>query len=429
MKHRDYNAFLEAQKQFDEVAEKINLEQSLRDLLRQPGKEFHITIPVKMDNGTTKIFNGYRIHHNDSRGPAKGGIRFHPEETVDTVRGLSMWMTWKCAVVDIPLGGGKGGVICDPRKMSLGEQERLCRGYVRELQKSLGPVIDVAAPDVMTNAQHMLWMLDEFETIIGGHYPGAITGKPVGMGGSLGRNEATGYGVIYTVREACKRLNIDITKTTASIQGYGKVGKYAAHLYTELGGKVIAVSSWDADDNKAYTFRDLKGINIEELDKIANGFGSIDKEKAVNDLGLELLEGEAWISQDVDILLPSALENQITTETMKKVSKQVKIIGEGANGPTTVDADLMIQKRGIFMIPDFLCNAGGVTTSYFEQVQCNMNYYWPKEEVLEKLDHKMTLAFNAVYNLASKENLYMRDAAYRIAIKRVADAVKMRGWV
>jgi len=429
VKQQGYNAYLQAQKQFDEVAEKIHLEQSLRDLLRQPGKEFHITIPVKMDDGTTRIFNGYRIHHNDSRGPAKGGIRFHPEETVDTVRGLSMWMTWKCAVVDIPLGGGKGGVICDPRTMSLGEQERLCRGYVRELQKSLGPVIDVAAPDVMTNSQHMLWMLDEFETIIGGHYPGAITGKPVGMGGSLGRNEATGFGVMYTVREACKKLNIDITKTTASIQGYGKVGKYAAHKYAELGGKIIAVSCWDVEEKKSYTFRDLKGINIEALDKISNGYGTINKEKAVNELGLEVLDGDEWISQDVDILMPCALENQITKDKMKHVSKNVKMIAEGANGPTTVEADEIIHQRGIFLIPDFLCNAGGVTTSYFEQVQCNMNYYWPLDEVLTKLDHKMTHAFHAVYDLAIKENIYMRDAAYRIAIKRVADAVKMRGWV
>lgn len=429
MKERGYNAYLTAQKQFDHVADNINLDNATKDLLRQPGKEIHITVPVKMDDGTTKIYRGYRIHHNDARGPAKGGIRFHPDETVDTVRALAMWMTWKCAVVNIPLGGGKGGVICDPREMSLGEQERLCRGYVRELSKNVGPVIDVAAPDVMTNSQHMLWMLDEFETIYGGHYPGAITGKPVGMGGSLGRTEATGYGVVYTLREALKVMGIDIKTTNASIQGFGKVGKYAAKLYQEYGGTVVAVSCWDIEDKKSYTFKNEKGLDINALERISNGFGTINKEKAINELGCEVLEGDEWIKQDVDILMPCALENQLTTETLKHVSKRVKVICEGANGPTTTEADEIIQKKKIFMIPDFLCNAGGVTCSYFEQVQCNTNYYWPLDEVLEKLDRKMTDAFHEVYNLAIKKNLYMRDAAYGIAIKRVADAVKMRGWV
>jgi glutamate dehydrogenase len=429
VKEKGYNAYLTAQKQFDHVADNINLDNATKDLLRQPGKEIHITVPVKMDDGSTKIYRGYRIHHNDARGPAKGGIRFHPDETVDTVRALAMWMTWKCAVVNIPLGGGKGGVICDPREMSLGEQERLCRGYVRELSKNVGPVIDVAAPDVMTNSQHMLWMLDEFETIYGGHYPGAITGKPVGMGGSLGRTEATGYGVVYTLREALKVMGIDIKTTNASIQGFGKVGKYAAKLYQEYGGTVVAVSCWDIEDKKSYTFKNEKGLDINALERISNGFGTINKEKAINELGCEVLEGDEWIKQDVDILMPCALENQLTTETLKHVSKRVKVICEGANGPTTTEADEIIQKKKIFMIPDFLCNAGGVTCSYFEQVQCNTNYYWPLDEVLEKLDRKMTDAFHEVYNLAIKKNLYMRDAAYGIAIKRVADAVKMRGWV
>ncbi len=429
MKEKNYNAYLIAQKQFDDVAKNIELEQAARDILRQPKREIHITIPVKMDNGTTQIFKGFRISHNDARGPAKGGIRFHPEETVDTVRALSMWMTWKCAVVDIPLGGGKGGVICDPREMSLGEQERLCRGYVRELSKNVGPFIDVAAPDVMTNSQHMLWMLDELETIYGGHYPGAITGKPVGMGGSLGRNEATGYGVVYTIREALKVLGMDIKNTTASLQGFGKVGKYAAKLYTKLGGKIIAISSWDIHDKKAYTYRNLDGIPIDEIEKIANGYGTINRQEAIEKLGCECLDGEEWLKQDVDILLPCALENQITMDNVKSISKKVKMIAEGANGPTTPEADQVIKNKGIFMIPDFLCNAGGVTCSYFEQVQCNMNYYWGIDEVLTKLDIKMTDAFHAVYKLAMKKDLYMRDAAYGIAITKVADAVKLRGWI
>ncbi|MDD3693494.1 MAG: Glu/Leu/Phe/Val dehydrogenase [Oscillospiraceae bacterium] len=428
MAQKSYNSYLTAQKQFDDVADKIGLNQSIRELLRQPSREFHFTIPVKMDDGTTKVFNGYRIQHNDARGPAKGGIRFHPQETVDTIRALSMWMTWKCAVVDIPLGGAKGGIICDPRNLSAGEQERLCRGYVRQMAKNMGPTVDVPAPDVMSNGQHMLWMLDEYEIISQGHYPGMITGKPVGMGGSLGRTEATGYGVIYNLREALKVLNIDIAKTTASLQGFGNVAEHAARLYTSLGGKIIAVSCWDNQDKVSRTFRNVNGLDIDKLASIKDSFGTIDKEKAIQ-MGCELLDGDEWIAQDVDILLPCALENQLTPATFAKVSKQVKIICEGANGPTTPDCDELIKERNIYLIPDFLCNAGGVTCSYFEQVQCNMNYFWPKEEVLEKLDQKMTSAFHAVHNLACEKGLYMRDAAYVIAINRVAEAVKLRGWV
>lgn len=428
MENKTYNPYVSAQTQFDNVANLIDLDQATRELLRQPNKEFHVTIPVKMDDGTTKVFNGYRIQHNDARGPAKGGIRFHPQETVDTIRALSLWMTWKCAVVDIPLGGAKGGIICDPHNMSMAEQERLCRGYVRQLSKVMGPVVDVPAPDVMTNGQHMLWMMDEYETISGGHYPGTITGKPVGMGGSLGRTEATGYGVVYTLREALNALNIDIASTTASIQGFGNVAEYAARLYTKLGGTIIAISCWDNEDKKSYTYRNLKGIDVDQMVSIKNSFGSINKEKAI-ELGFELLDGDEWIAQDVDILLPCALENQITPPALEKISDKVKVICEGANGPTTPDSDEIIKAKNIYLVPDFLCNAGGVTCSYFEQVQCNMNYFWPKEEVLEKLDQKMTSAFHAVHKLSQEKNLYMRDAAYVIAINRVADAVKLRGWV
>lgn len=428
MAEGSYNAYVTAQKQFDDVAALIGLEEPVRELLRQPSREFHFTIPVKMDDGTTRIFNGYRIHHNDARGPAKGGIRFHPQETVDTIRALSMWMTWKCAVVDIPLGGGKGGVICDPREMSRGEQERLCRGYVRQLAKNMGPVIDVPAPDVMTNGQHMLWMLDEFETLHGGRYPGAITGKPVGMGGSLGRAEATGYGVIYTLGEALKALNIDIAKTTASLQGFGNVAEHAARLYTSMGGRLVAISCWDNSDKKAYTFRRQSGLDVESLAGIKDSFGTIDKDKAKS-LGCELLPGDAWLAQDVDIILPCALENQLTSASFAKISGKVRVICEGANGPTTPDCDKLIKERNIYVVPDFLCNAGGVTCSYFEQVQCNTNYFWSKEEVLQKLGYKMTSAFQAVHKLSEEKGLYMRDAAYVIAINRVAEAVKLRGWV
>lgn len=428
MKPNSYNPYVSAQTQFDNVAAMINLEPGIRELLRQPLREIHFTIPVKMDDGSTKVFKGFRIVHNDARGPAKGGIRFHPHETADTVRALSMWMTWKCAVVDIPLGGGKGGVICDPHNLSKGEQERLCRGFARRVAQNIGPVIDVPAPDVMTNGQHMLWIMDEFEAIAGGRYPGVITGKPIGMGGSLGRKEATGYGVIYVLREALKKLNIDISKTTASIQGFGNVAEYAARLYSLMGGRIIALSTWDEHDKKAYTFRKKDGLDIEKMVEIKDSFGTIDKKKAA-DLGCDILDGGEWLSQDVDIIMPCALENQLTPEVFTKISDNVKVICEGANGPTTPDCDKLIKEKGIFIIPDFLCNAGGVTCSYFEQVQCNMNYFWTKEEVLEKLDTKMTQAFNAVYDLAEDKRLYMRDAAYVIAINRVAEAVKLRGWV
>ncbi|NLG32282.1 MAG: Glu/Leu/Phe/Val dehydrogenase, partial [Syntrophomonadaceae bacterium] len=273
-----------------------------------------------------------------------------------------------------------------------------------------------------------LWMLDEFEAIQGGKFPGFITGKPVGMGGSLGRTEATGYGVIYTLREALKVLGINIADTCASIQGFGNVAQYAAKLYRELGGKIIAVACWDNTDKTAYTFRNLNGLDIDRLVEISDSFGSLDKNKA-RDMGCEILDGEAWLEQDVDILLPAALESQITLQNVNKISQQVKVLAEGANGPTTPDADGIIKQRGIYVIPDFLANAGGVTCSYFEQVQSNMNYYWEKDEVLEKLDSKMTAAFKAVNDIAQRNKLYMRDAAYVISINRVAQAVKMRGWV
>lgn len=428
MSETAYNPFVNAQAQFDRVAEIIGLDEATRTLLRQPAMEYHFLIPVRMDDGSTRIFQGFRVQHNDARGPAKGGIRFHPQETADTVRALAMWMTWKCAVVDIPLGGGKGGVICDPRNLTQREQERLCRGWVRQVAKNVGPDVDVPAPDVMTNAQHMLWMLDEYEAISGGRYPGFITGKPVGMGGSLGRTEATGYGVIYTVREALKHLGINVAETTASFQGFGNVAQYAAELFGKMGGKTIAISCWDNTDKKSYTFRKKDGLDAETLMSITDAFGSIDKDKA-RDMGCEVLDGDAWLEQEVDILVPSALENQITGANVSKISPKVEMVVEGANGPTTPDADEFLKKRGIFMIPDFLANAGGVTCSYFEQVQSNTNYYWDKDEVLQKLDAKMTAAFQAVNKVSKKHKLYMRDAAYVISINRVAQAVKMRGWV
>ncbi len=428
MEKKPFNAFEMAQRQFDGVAEKLGLNPATRDLLRNALREYHFQIPVRMDDGSTKVFKGFRVQHNDARGPCKGGIRFHPNETVDTVRALAMWMTWKCAVVDIPLGGGKGGVICDPHNLSDREQEGICRGWVRQVAPNVGPVQDVPAPDVMTHGQHMLWMLDELERIRGGRFPGFITGKPVGMGGSLGRTEATGYGVMYTVREAMKELGLDIKKTKAAFQGFGNVSQYAVRLYKDYGGTPICVACWDQHDQTSYTFRRMKGIDPDELVAITDKFGTIDKDKA-RQAGYEVLPGEAWIEQDVDLLVPAALENQVTGATAVKIHKNVKIIAEGANGPTTPEADAVIRERGIFLIPDFLCNAGGVTCSYFEQVQCNMNFYWTREEVLTRLDEKMTAGFKAVSDLARRKNVYMRDAAYMIAISRVAEACRLRGWV
>ncbi|MCL2227609.1 MAG: Glu/Leu/Phe/Val dehydrogenase [Oscillospiraceae bacterium] len=424
----NYNPFENAQLQFDNVAEYIELDGGMREFLRQPMLELHFTIPVKMDDGTTKTLQAYRIRHNDARGPAKGGIRFHPHETADTVRALAMWMTWKCACVDIPLGGGKGGIVCDPRLLSKGEQERMCRGYVRAIHKQLGPNEDVPAPDVMSNSQHMLWMMDEYETIAGSRYPGVITGKPVGMGGSLGRTEATGYGCIYTLKDLLRQIGLPAKDTAASIQGFGNVAEYAARMYTDLGGKVVAVSCWNQPDSTAYTFRKTSGCDIAELVSIKDVFGSIDKEKALA-LGYEVLPGDDWLAQDVDILIPAALENQITPAVFPRISDRVKIIVEAANGPTTPDCDSLLKDKGVIVLPDFLCNAGGVTCSYFEQVQSNMNYFWDKAEVLNKLEYGMTKAFRAVYELSKEKGLYMRDAAYIIAINRVSQAVKLRGWV
>ena len=428
MSELSYNPFLSAQHQFDKAAELLELSQATKDLLRNPMREFHFSIPIRMDDGNRKIFKGFRIQHNDARGPAKGGVRFHPMETIDSMRAQSMWMTWKTAVVDLPLGGSKGGVICDPHHLSNHEQEQICRGWVRQIAKNIGPHIDIPAPDIMSNAQHMLWMLDEYEILMGGRYPGVITGKPVEMGGSKGRIEATGYGVIISIREALKELGVKLENTTASVQGFGKVSQSAIELYNRMGGKVICVSSWDNKEMKAFAFIKKEGINLRELRKISDLFGEIDKNKA-KELGYEIVDGDQWISQDVDILVPAAIDNQINADNVNSISKQVKIIAEAANGPTSADADIILNKKDILIIPDFLANAGGVIVSYFEQVQNNMNYYWSKDEVLAKLDEKMTSAFSNVSTFALRHKLNMRDSAYVISVDKVAKACEGRGWI
>lgn len=425
---KPFSSFEMAQRQFDHVADALDLEVGVRDLLRHPLREFSFAIPTRMDDGKVQVFRGFRVQHNDARGPCKGGLRFHPMETLDTVRALAMWMTWKCAVVDIPLGGGKGGVVCDPHNLSGGEQERVCRGFVRQMSKNMGPTLDVPAPDVMTSAQHMLWMLDEFEAIRGSHLPGFITGKPVGNGGSKGRTEATGYGVMYTLREALRELNIDIRNTTASFQGFGNVSQHAIRLFSGMGGTPVCVSCWDQSDQTSYAYSKPGGIDLDELLTVTDRFGGVVRSGA-EALGYVALPGDAWLEQEVDVLVPAALENQITEDNAGRIHERVKVIAEGANGPTSPEADEVINDRGVFLIPDLLANAGGVTCSYFEQVQSNTNYFWEKDEVLEKLDTKMTSAYAAVSELARKRRLSMRHAAYVIAIDRVARACHDRGWV
>jgi glutamate dehydrogenase (NAD(P)+) len=424
------NAFEMAQKQFDHVAELLNLDPPVREYLRMPLREFHFRIPVRMDNGSLRVFQGYRMQHNDSRGPCKGGIRFHPAETADTVRALAMWMTWKCAVADIPLGGAKGGVVLDPATLSVSEKERLVRGYVQQVWRNLGPRQDVPAPDVGTTPQMMGWMMDEYSKLNGCYTPGVITGKPVGGGGSLGRTEATGFGAIHTVREMMKHLKMDSTQCSAAVQGFGNVAQYAAIGFTEqLGGKVVCVSYWDRSDKTSYTVSKDSGIDARFLMSITDQYGSIDKDQA-RAAGYQIEDGDAWISKDVDVLIPAALEGQITSDNFHTISQRVRIIAEAANGPTTPEADDELRKRpGLMMIPDFLCNAGGVTVSYFESVQNDMNFYWTKDEVLQRLDNKMTSAFHNVLEMAEREKVYMRDAAYMVAIASVVRAMQLRGWI
>ena len=423
------NAFQIAQKQFDAVAEMMKLDSGVREVLRWPAREFTFRIPVRMDNGTLQVFTGFRVQHNDARGPNKGGIRFHPEETIDTVRALSMWMTWKCAVVDIPLGGGKGGIIVDPSKLSSNEKEHLCRGWVQQMVKNLGPRQDIPAPDVGTTPQMMGWMMDEYSKLSGHYAPSVFTGKPVGGGGSLGRTEATGFGVIYTVREAMKYLKMDPTKSVATIEGFGNVAQYASIGFKEiLGGKVACVSCWDRNDKKSYTYSHKDGVDGRFLLTIVDQYGTIDRKKA-EAAGYIVEDGDAWITKEADVLIPAAIEGHVNGETIKKMSSRVRIVAEGANGPTTPDADDCFKQNKIFMIPDFLCNSGGVTTSYFEGVQNDMNFYWSKQEVFERLDAKLTTAFHDVLQTAEKENAYMRDAAYMVSIQRVVDSMKIRGWL
>ena len=410
------NPFNIAQAQLDKAAEKLNLDPQIHAFLREPMRELWVSIPVKMDNGSTKIFKGFRVQYNDARGPTKGGIRFHPEETIDTVRALAAWMTWKCAVVDIPYGGAKGGVICDTKEMSQREIERLSRGYIDQICNFIGPEKDIPAPDVYTNPQIMAWMMDEYSKIKGYNVPGVITGKPIPLGGSLGRGDATAMGVVYTIREAAKIIGINLNDAAVVIQGYGNAGYNLSRLLTKRGCRVIAVS-----DSKGGILN-KEGLDYQAVKEHKDKTGSV-----IGFLQSKQITNEQCLSTECDFLIPAALENQITGRNANNIN--AKVVAEGANGPVTPEADAILSNKGIFQIPDFLCNAGGVTVSYFEWVQNNYGYYWTEEEVYEKLDKKMTKAFYDVYEMAEKESVDNRTAAYMVAVNRVAEAVKLRGWV
>jgi len=411
------NPFAIAQAQLDEAARILQLDPDMHTFLREPMREFHFTIPVKMDDGRTRIFQGYRVQYNDARGPAKGGLRFHWEETVDTVRALAAWMTWKTAVVDIPLGGGKGGVVCDPRELSPGELERLSRGYMRCVARYIGLTRDVPAPDVYTNPQIMAWMMDEYDMLVGHREPGVITGKPLPLGGSAGRDDATARGGIYVTREAARGLGINLIGTTCAIQGYGNAGSFYHSLAEELlGMKVVAVS-------------DSRGgiLNWDGLDSTAVKAHKADTGSVVGFPGAQSISNEHLLELEVQVLAPAALENVITARNAGNV--RAKMVAELANGPTTPDADEILYNNGVYVMPDFLCNAGGVTVSYFEMVQNAYQYYWSAPMVHERLDHKMTEAFCAVYRMAQAKKVNNRVAAYLVAVDRVAQAVRLRGWV
>ncbi|MGQ9457419.1 MAG: Glu/Leu/Phe/Val family dehydrogenase [Anaerolineae bacterium] len=414
---QELNPFKIAQAQLDQAAAILKLEPALHELLRWPQRELHVAFPVKMDDGTTKIFHGFRVQYNDARGPTKGGIRFHPEETIDTVRALAAWMTWKTAVVDIPLGGGKGGVVCNPKEMSQGELERLSRAYIRQVARILGPDLDVPAPDVYTTPQIMAWMMDEYSTIVGHNAPGVITGKPIPLGGSAGRGDATARGGIYCVREAAKVLGIDLLGATAAIQGYGNAGYHAHRLATEiLGMQVVAVS-----DSKGGIYNP-KGLDFAAVSAHKAQTGSV-----VGFPGADTITNEELLELEVTVLFPAALENQIGAWNADRI--KARILAELANGPTTPEADSILYEKGVYVIPDFLCNAGGVTVSYFEQVQNAYGYYWDEATVHERLDRKMTAAFHAVHQAAQRYKVNNRMGAYVVAVGRVAEAVRLRGWV
>jgi len=413
----EFNPFKIAQAQLDAAAARLGLDPATHELLRWPQIEFKFTLPVEMDDGKVRVFHGYRVQYNSARGPTKGGLRWHPEETLDTVRALAAWMTWKTAVVDIPLGGGKGGVTCNPKEMSEREKQRLARAYMRAAARILSVSKDVPAPDVYTTPQIMAWMMDEYEVLVGEHHPGVITGKPIPLGGSEGRGDATARGGVYALREAGKVLGIDLKGKTMAIQGFGNAGQFAAVLAQEiLGLKLLAAS-----DSKGGIYNP-KGLDPKQVVDYKLKKGSLQGFP-----GADAITNEQLLEIEVTVLFPSALENVINDANASRI--KCRVCCELANGPTTPEADEILYANSVFVIPDFLANAGGVTVSYFEQVQNTYNFYWPLDEVHRRLDEKMTRAFHGVYQMYQREKVNMRQAAYLVSVARVAEACKLRGWV
>lgn len=402
--------------QMMEAAEVLELEEGIVELLKEPVRIITVSIPVKMDDGRVKVFIGIRSQHNDALGPTKGGIRFHPQVNLDEVKALSAWMTFKCALVGIPYGGGKGGIICNPKELSKRELEKLSRGFIRAIAPLIGPEKDIPAPDVYTNPQIMAWMMDEFSKLKGCNVPGLVTGKPIIIGGSLGRNEATARGCTITIREAAREIGLDLKGATVAIQGYGNAGSIAARLLHELGCTIVAANDSTGGAYNPQGFDPVALADFKAKNGTVKGFP-----------GTEDIASSDLLELDVDILVPAALENQITKENASRI--KAKIIGEAANGPTTPEADIILHEKGILVLPDILANAGGVTVSYFEWVQNLMNYYWTEEEVNSKLEDIMIKAFRKVYKTHKDNNVKMRVAAYMVAIEKIAEAMRIRGWI
>jgi glutamate dehydrogenase (NAD(P)+) len=410
----DLNPFHIASQQFEAAADKLKLDPGLRATLRNPRRALILSLPIRMDDGSIRVFEGFRVQHNMSRGPCKGGIRYHPNVTLDEVKALSSWMTWKCATVNIPLGGAKGGIICDPHKLSKGELERLTRRYAAEISVIIGPDRDIPAPDVYTDSQVMAWIMDTFSMMAGGAAPGVVTGKPVFLGGSLGRNEATARGCAFVIREACRTKSVDLKNARVAVQGFGNAGSIAADLLHGYGAKIVAVS-----DSKG-GIMNPKGLDVAALLTYKRKTGSV-----TGFPGTEAITSEAVLEVDCDILVPAALENQITGANADRV--KAKIIAEAANGPTTPAADAILFKKGVFVLPDILANAGGVTVSYFEWVQDLQELFWDEDEVNKKLEKVMVKSFNDVLAMATTHNVDMRTGAFILAIDRVAMATRTRG--
>jgi len=403
-----------ALQQYDAVAERLDIDPGIRELLRHPETALEVAFPVRMDDGSIKVMKGYRVIHSTARGPGKGGIRYHPAVTLDEVKALAMWMTWKCAVVGIPFGGAKGGVVCNPKEMSGGEIERLTRRFTTEISGLIGPYTDIPAPDVYTNAQVMAWIMDTYSTQKGQFVPGVVTGKPIPLGGSLGRNEATARGCVFVIRRAAKHLGMPMDRLRVAIQGYGNAGSVAASLLHADGCKIVAAS-----DSKGGVYCE-KGLDPDKVLAHKKLTGSV-----VGAEGTEPISNADLLELDCDVLVPAALENQITAENAPRV--RAKVVAEAANGPTTPEADDILFDKGVMVIPDILANAGGVTVSYFEWVQNLMVYYWTEDEVNKKLEDIMNRSFDAVFDMAQKKKVHMRSAAYMLAISRVAEAAKLRG--